>query len=233
MTSVTSVTSSPSQFPATPKLRWLLGAVQLAYSTVADGDQRDPLLRQAWQQSLGISRGVVPRHVHGTVVVDATDTQGLLLADGVVSDDPTLALGVYGADCPGLCLVAGSVMGVAHCGWRGVAAGIVQQLVNVMCSRTTIPKNEWLGLIGPGISRQNYEVDTPVLSARTWPATAVTPGRPGHAWLDVAQVIVNDLAQINITAITQSHICTAADPRLWSYRQQGPGIVQALMAWRT
>lgn len=216
-----------------PQLRWRLGAVQLAYSTVADGDQRDPMLRQTWHQSLGISRGVLPRQVHGTVVVDAMDTPGLLIADGVVSDDPTLALGVYGADCPGLCLVAGSLMGVAHCGWRGVAAGIVQQLVNVMCSRTSIPKNEWLGLIGPGISCQNYEVDAPVLSARTWPATAVTPGRPGHAWLDVAQVIADDLAQLHVTAITQSRICTSADSRLWSYRQQGPGIVQALMAWRT
>jgi polyphenol oxidase len=229
---MTIVTSSSSQPPALLTLRWRLGPVQLAYSTVADGDQRDPLLRQTWQQSLGISRGVVPRQVHGTVVVDASDTQGLPFADGVVSDDPILALGVYGADCPGLCLVAGPVMGVAHCGWRGVAAGIVQQLVNVMCSRTTIPKNEWLGLIGPGISRQNYEVDAPVLSARTWPATAVTPGRTGHAWLDVAQVIADDLAHLGITAITQSPICTATDDRLWSYRQQGPGIVQALMAWR-
>ena len=229
---MTIVTSSWSQPTARPTLRWRLGAVQLAYSTVADGDQRDPLSRQTWHQTLGISRGVVPRQVHGTVVVDASDTQGLPFADGGVSDDPALALGVFGADCPGLCLVAGSVMGVAHCGWRGVAAGIVQQLVNAMSARTNSPKNEWLGFVGPGISSQYYEVDDPVLSARTWPVTAVTPGRPGHAWLDVAHVIASDLAQMGITAITQSNICTAADDRLWSYRRQGPGRVQALMAWR-
>jgi polyphenol oxidase len=215
-----------------PRLRWRMGNVQLAFSTVEEGDQRHAALRQTWLKSLGLVVGVVPRQIHGTKIVDAGDTQGLLLADGVVSDDSAIALGVYGADCPGLCLVAGSIMGVAHCGWRGVAGGIVEKLFAEIARRTTIPVSDWCGFIGPGISTQNYEVDAPVLSARRWPTTAVIPGRPDHAWLNVADVIAHDLNHLGITHIMHSNVCTADDPRLWSYRKQGPGLVQALMAWR-
>jgi polyphenol oxidase len=219
---------------AHPALHWdLPHGVRVAYSTVADGDQRDRDARHAWLASRGIARCVVPRQIHGSRIVQAdADHQDLALADGVVTTAQDTALGAFGADCPGVVLVAKDALGVAHCGWRGVAAGIVAQLVDSMRTVTASDPARWTAFIGPGISAPRYEVDQPVLSARSWPTAAVTPGRPGYAWLDVAETIAVDLTGLGISIIQRSQICTQDDPRLWSYRQRGAGQVQMLVAWR-
>jgi polyphenol oxidase len=217
-----------------PALQWdLPHGVRVAYSTVADGDQRDRDARHAWLASHGINRCVVPRQIHGTRIVQAeADHQDLAVADGVVTTAQDTALGAFGADCPGLVLVAKDALGVAHCGWRGVASGIVAQLVNAMRTVTASEPTRWSAFIGPGISAHRYEVDQPVLTARTWPISAVTPIRPGYAWLDVAETIAVDLTGLGISIIQRSQICTQLDSRLWSYRQRGAGQVQMLVAWR-
>jgi hypothetical protein len=217
-------------------LRWTLpGGVTIACSTAADGDQRQAGLRARWLATVAGGRAcAVPRQVHGAVVVDAgAPPEQLALADGVVSADGSVALGVYGADCPGLCLVAGPALGMAHCGWRGTAAGIVGALVARLRQAVPgIPPERWSALIGPGISGARYEVDAPVLGARSWPAEALAPARPGHAHLDLARVIAADLRAAGIVAVHGCGICTHDDPRLWSFRRRGAGQVQLLAAWR-
>jgi polyphenol oxidase len=217
-----------------PALHWELPhGVRVAYSTVTDGDQRDRDARYAWLASRGIARCVVPRQVHGTRIVHAdAEHHELAQADGVVSAASATALGAFGADCPGLVLVAADALGVAHCGWRGVAGGIVARLVAAMRTVSASDPAHWHAFIGPGISARRYEVDQPVLGARTWPAAALHPGRPGYAWLDVAAAIAADVAEQGVTAVARSGICTHEDPRLWSYRQRGAGQVQVLVAWR-
>ena len=217
-----------------PELLWQLPyGVRAAYSTVADGDQRDRDARHAWLASRGIARCVVPRQVHGVRIVHAdADHQDLAQADGVVSATGDAALGAFGADCPGLVLVASDAMGVAHCGWRGVAGGIVPQLVAAMRTVSAGDPSRWHAFIGPGISARRYEVDQPVLAARAWPSSALTPGRPGHAWLDVVETIASDLAGLGIAAVQRCGVCTHEDPRLWSYRRRGVGQVQMLAVWR-
>jgi len=220
---------------AAPPLQWTLqDGVRLAYSTRADGDQRDPALRARWTRALGIAVPVVvPGQVHGSLVqcLPAEASQ-LALADGVASADHGLALGVFGADCPGLCVLAGGALAVAHCGWRGTAAGIVQQLIRALDGLSAAPRSAWQAFIGPGISGPCYEVDAAVLGARSWPAHALGRGRPGHAQLDVATAVAHDLCVAGVSAITRCGVCTASDERLWSYRRRGAGPVQLLMAWR-
>jgi len=217
-----------------PALRWTLPyGVQVAYSTVGDGDQRDRDARHAWLASQGIARCVVPRQIHGTRIVQTdADREALAQADGVVTADFGSAVGAFGADCPGLVLVAPDALGIAHCGWRGVAGGIVTCLAEALRTVTASKPTRWHAFIGPGISGRRYEVDQPVLAARAWPSSALTAGRAGHAWLDVAETIAVDLVALGITTVQRSGICTQDDPRLWSYRQRGAGQVQALVAWR-
>ena len=226
-----SSSSSSASFSA---LRWSLPfQVQVAYSTVTDGDQRDRGNRHAWLASHQVKRCAVPRQVHGVRIVHAdADAAALAQADGVVSNDPAIALGVYGADCPGLILVTPDACGVAHGGWRGVAGGIVAQLVTAMRTVTGHPSAHWAAFIGPGISAAHYEVDQQVLSARVWPSSALTPGRPGYAQLDIAGAIAADLIAYDVTNVHRSEICTVQDLRLWSYRRRGAGSVQLLAAWR-
>jgi len=215
-------------------LRWTLAhGATCAFSTVQDGDMRNALRRQAWlDRTTGSGRGAVLRQIHGADVVEA-DPESEPAADAMITTDPTLALVVFGADCPGLCVVAPDALGVAHCGWRGVAAGVVSALVERMAQRSRVPPSAFTALIGPGIAFSDYEVDAPVLSSRVWPAAAVRPGCAGHAWLDLHLTIAEDLRRIGVQAITTAPQRTGRDPRLRSYRLGGgPGLVQALVAWR-
>jgi copper oxidase (laccase) domain-containing protein len=214
-------------------LRWRIGhGVTLAFSEAGDGDLRQPAPRAAWLRRIGVTaRCAVPSQVHGTLVVLA-DGGDLARADGLVAADPAIALGVFGADCPGLCLAAPDALGMAHCGWRGTAGGIVARLVEAMRGVSAVAPERWRAFIGPGIAGANYEVDEPVLGAREWPASALAPRPRGRASLDLGEAISVDLMRAGVAEIERAPICTRADPRLHSYRWQGPGPTQLLVAWR-
>ena len=215
-------------------LCWSLpGGVTVAYSTAADGDQRLPDRREAFAAPLtGGLPLIVPRQVHGTLVV-AHDAPDLSQADGVVGP-PTVALGAYGADCPGVVLATPDALAIGHCGWRGTAGGMVARLAAALRERTRTPPSAWQAVVGPGISGPRYEVDAPVLSARAWPEAALLASpNAGRAFLDLATVLVADLEAAGITSVVRTDICTATDPRLHSFRHQGPGLVQLLLVWRS
>jgi len=174
----------------------------------------------------------VPRQVHGTLVV-AHDAADLSQADGVVSRDRGIAMGAYGADCPGLVIATPDALGIAHCGWRGTAGGIVARLSAAIEAVSQSPRGDWHAFIGPGISGPCYEVDSPVLAARAWPVTALSPSaHTGRAYLDLVTAIAADLQAAGVMAVGRSGVCTASDPRLHSFRRQGAGLVQMLIAWR-
>jgi copper oxidase (laccase) domain-containing protein len=217
-------------------LRWQVGhGVQAAWSTRADGDQREPGPRSVWLAGLGLGgrRCAVPRQVHGIrIAVDPADPAEMALCDGIVSRDPRVVLGAYGADCPGLVLAAPDAFGVAHGGWRGTAAGIVPALVRALAGISAHPTSAWCGLVGPGIGADRYEVDAPVLTARTWPAGTVLRPRDGRADLDLPGALAADAAAAGIPAVVRCGVCTASDPRLHSYRHRGGGLVQLLAVWR-
>lgn len=211
-------------------LRWNLGrGCHAAFSTAADGDQRDPVLRAAWLERIGVTQPLAhPHQVHGVEIREAAP--GLCpKGDALAVAGPGLAALVYGADCPGLVLVGERAFIVAHCGWRGVAGDLPRRALRHLRERDSGPL---VALVGPGISGSCYEVDEPVLSARPWPAEALMPSRPGHAFLDLRRTIASDLAGLGLTDIHLSPLCTAGDSRLHSFRHQGPGLVQALVVWR-
>jgi len=213
-------------------LRWRLPlGVAVAFSTRSDGDVRDPLRRQAWLASVGVSQAsVVVQQVHGARVVTAVPGPAAP-ADGLTTSRQGSPLVVFGADCPGLCLATPDALGVAHCGWRGVAAGMVTALIESLAAQTRYPRSTWQAFIGPGVHPDDYEVDEPVLSARVWPALALRPARPQRAWLDLPAAIEADLSDAGVSTVVRAAPSTSRDERLWSYRKHGEGVVQGLAAW--
>jgi len=215
-------------------LSWRLAGYRLRFSTRADGDLGDATRRRAWLVGLAARRWLVPRQVHGALVADAErdDSEQLLRAAGVVSGDPACGLAVLGADCPGLALLAGDAFALAHCGWRGCAAGMVDALVAALASRSAEPPAAWRALLGPGISGARYQVDAPVLAARSWPAAALSASDGQHAQLDLAAALREDLSRRGVEQVWASGVCTYDDPRLHSYRRDGRGCSQLLALWR-
>lgn len=218
----------------TADLRWTLsGGVRLAFSSAVDGDMRDPVRRGSFLTAIGCAdRCVVPTQIHGAAVVGSGDRAALATADGVATRLPGPAVAVFGADCPGLCIAAADALAVAHCGWRGTAAGIVASAVSALSRLTALAPTTWQAFIGPGISAAHYEVDGPVLNARKWPDAALRDRRGDRARLDLVMTIADDLLAHGIGDLKRADVCTWDDARLWSYRRRGAGIVQALVAWR-
>ena len=238
--------SAPLCAPSAAPLRWVLGGdVDVVYSCRDDGDMRSAEARDRFLARSGL-RGpcAVLHQVHGATIMTRAGAGHLIrqdevgarltppAADGQVGTDPDMAWGVFGADCPGLVLRSPDALGIAHCGWRGTAAGIVAQLVAAMAATSAHPVSSWSALIGPGISGPCYEVDAPVLAARSWPAQALMPSRPDHACLDLATALAADCQDCGVWDIQQTGICTHRDPRLHSYRHDGPGPIQLLVAQR-
>jgi len=96
------------------------------------------------------------KQVHGTAVIDATRATPDAEADGVVTQSPGPVCAVMTADCLPVFLSdrAGKSVGIAHAGWRGLAAGIVENVVQAM----GVPSRDIIAYIGPVIGAHRYEV---------------------------------------------------------------------------
>lgn len=210
-------------------LRWHLPhGVAVAMSLAADGDLRDRSARTAWCISHGIPPPLVVQQVHGIGIRIDSDGPG----DGLVAAGAQASLGVFGADCPPLVLAAPDALAVAHCGWRGTAAGIIPAVVTALAGRSAHPPSAWTALVGPGVHPDDYEVDEPVLAA-SWPAGTVLPGRPGRGWLDLPSAVAALAAAAGVGTVARSPLSTSRHPALRSHRRHGRGSPQLLVAWRT
>lgn len=131
-----------------------------------------------------VTRGadvIFPRQVHGNVVIAANAAGGRSLlgsgwvaqrtkADAVVSGPGGPAIAVITADCAPIAIwTLDCVIGVAHAGWRGLVAGVIEATVDAVRSRSVAPDSVRAAL-GPCIGPCCYEFGSDDLSlvARTY-----------------------------------------------------------------
>ena len=118
---------------------------------------------------LGAERLATPYQVHGAhvVVVDETFNQEAPpKADGLVTDQRGIAVGIVTADCAPV-LLADSDRGVVaacHAGWRGAVAGIIEETVCAMESLGA-QRHHIRAALGPMIAQASYEVGPDVRAA--------------------------------------------------------------------
>lgn len=180
------------------------------------------------------ARWVLPKQSHGSVVVtepiisDGLDNR----CDGLVSTDPSVGLGVFGSDCPGVILATPDCIGIAHCGWRGIAAGIVKNLFDGVTESTVYGPSQITAFIGPAICGSCYEVDTPVLAAFDWPRSSLRFTNKDRALLDLPEAIASLLSYYGVDEILRADICTASHQSLHSHRWDGAGVAQVLAVSR-
>ena len=100
--------------------------------------------------------------VHGNSVFHAP-SKGAPDADACWTTTPGIALAIMTADCLPVLLssVDGSVVAAAHAGWRGLAGGVLHNVVSALpCESAEV--QVWLG---PAIGPQSYEVGSEVQAA--------------------------------------------------------------------
>ena len=171
------------------------------------------------------------RQVHGTAVVQITDTAGTPTAapdadpraDAQFTGSAALAVGALAADCAPV-LIADPVarlVGAAHAGRPGLAAGVVPALIAAMSAAGADP-GRMHAAIGPAICGQCYEVPAAmrdqVAAAVPESACVTAAGTPG---IDLRAGLLAQLARLGVSAVSIDDRCTAETAELFSYRRDG------------
>ena len=174
----------------------------------------------------------IPKQVHGSDIVLVGEELSEIEADGLIGRKSSHGLAVFGGDCPALAIDTGTVyIGIAHCGWRGVVAGIVENLCDKLIK--LVGKSDigaWQAYVGPGICGHCYEVDAPVITAMSWPECAICWRRGNQIGLDLKRAIADKCEKMGLSAsqIELSACCTYEEKKLHSYRREGRGFNQLL-----
>jgi len=144
-------------------------------------------------------------------------------ADAMYTDVAGLALGVLAADCAPVLLAdpRARIVGAAHAGREGMAAGVVTELLTAMSAAGADPARVH-AVIGPHICGGCYEVPEQMrarIAARVPRAGCVT--RAGTPGIDVGAGIEAQLAAAGVRTVARDPRCTAETPGLYSYRRDG------------
>jgi len=198
------------------------------------------------------------KQVHGPVVVDAAVALEAaragtpLEADASVTDQPGIACTVMVADCMPvlLCDGAGKAVGAAHAGWRGLAAGVIEQTAQRVAELAGCAASELHAYLGPAIGPQAFEVGEDVrdafvhhveatggaqrdaLRAGTAAAFVPRPEAPGKYLADLGKLARLRLAEMGVTHIGGGGMCTFTDrERFYSYRRERVTGRMAALIW--
>jgi polyphenol oxidase len=180
------------------------------------------------------------RQVHGATVVDATTVGDPVEADASFTSDPGVVAAVMVADCMPVLLTdgAGHCVAVAHAGWRGLAAGVLQATVQAMRRRLGEPDARLLAYLGPAIGPEHFEVGAEVLAAMTGSLpqaqAAFTVYRQGKYLADLGLLARQALGQLGVTQVFGGSDCTVADPhRFYSHRRDRVTGRHVALIWRS
>ena len=168
-----------------------------------------------------------PHQVHSPDVVTVNAVwddaaEGRPVADAVVTATPGVVLGIVTADC-GPILFADAeagVVGAAHAGWRGLAAGVLEATLDSL----DVPADEVLVWLGPAIGPKAFEVGPEVrevfINQLPEAAEAFVPSNnAGKFMADIYLLARLRLAERGVTAVYGGGFCTVTDPRFFSYRR--------------
>lgn len=184
--------------------------------------------RETAAKALGLDPDLVVwmNQVHGrdVAVVDGPFEGGpgeVPPVDGVVTTRPGLALAVLTADCTPVLLadpVAG-VVGAAHAGRPGLLAGVVPATVRAMAELGAEP-SRMTARTGPAVCGRCYEVPE---AMRDEVAEAVPAARATTSWgtpaVDTPAGVRAQLADLGVTTLEQSSVCTLESADHFSYRR--------------
>ncbi len=183
--------------------------------------------------------------VHGIAVADAARVQAgqpVQVADASVASTPGVVCAIMTADCLPVLFadIDGKVVGAAHAGWRGLAAGVLSETIRAMRAAGAGDITAWMG---PAIGPEQFEVGTDVLDsfvngapagelAAVRAAFTPYPGRDGKYLADIYALARLILARDGVVRVSGGSYCTATDAqRFFSYRRDHVTGRQASLIW--
>ncbi|MGZ5037229.1 MAG: peptidoglycan editing factor PgeF [Usitatibacter sp.] len=163
--------------------------------------------------------------VHGNRVADLDrlgEDDDVPTADAAVTGTPRTVGVVLTADCMPLflCDAEGFRVAVVHAGWRGMAAGVIE---NAVAALKADPRDvlAWMGpAIGPGAFEVGPEVREAFLAVDPDAADTFEAGAPGKFMADLYELARRRLEGCGVEEIYGGGFCTRDEPdRFFSYRR--------------
>jgi len=191
---------------------------------------RSALLRLLPNEPIWLSQ------VHGNRVVDAAQAMAGVQADAIIATQPGQVCAIQTADCLPvlLCDRAARVVGAAHAGWRGLAAGVLENTVARMRAEGADDLIAWLG---PAIGPSRFEVGSDVYAAfverdaQAAAAFTAIAERSGKYWADIYALARLRLQAVGARQIFGGGLCTVSERRFYSYRRDGVTGRMATLVW--
>lgn len=200
----------------------------------ADSDDDVDENRSRLAAAVGVPREcfLYGRQIHGAQVRRATEPPGPArpptAEDGQATALADVAALVFVADCLPVVLATEGAVAALHGGWRGLAAGILEE--GVLALRELGAGGSIAAAIGPGVGGCCFEVGEEVHAA-----FAGCDARVGERNLDLKRIARRKLEAAGVAEIHDCELCTlCADPSLFFSHRRDGGVTgrQAGVVWR-
>jgi YfiH family protein len=172
---------------------------------------------------------------HGVEVVAADAELSPGPADAAVARRADRVLAITVADCMPVLFASedGAVIGAAHAGWRGLAAGVLEATVAAM----GVDGSRLHAWLGPAIGPEHFEVGDEVraqfLVGDARAAAGFSANARGRWQCDLALLARQRLARLGVARISEAQRCTYTDvAHCYSYRRDGRTGRMATLIWR-
>lgn len=209
------------------------GSMRLHDNAAFDEQARSFRHAFLWANQIDPKSVVSARLVHGNRVEVVSDPKQADVfidnVDALVTGDKNVYLSITGADCFPLYLYdpVKEVIALAHCGWKGVLAGVIEATIARMKSDFNCDPADILAYVGPGLLPCHYEVRAhvalkfpgfavkgmkymPIEGANADDQNADTWHNVPQWYLNLESAIVYRLAESGLTplGISVAHTCT-------------------------
>ncbi len=209
---------------------------QVRSTTRADGDfavDGDPGSLERRRRGIVDRPWTWLRQVHGGQVVVVTEPgeHAGTEADAAITMVPGAPLAISTADCVPLTLFGGGALAVAHVGWRGLMAGVVEATVDTLREQGG---NAVVAVAGPSIGPECYEFGVSDLDAVAGRYGDRVRARTstGAPALDLIEAIGAALVSVGVHGAVRRGGCTACQPeRYFSNRARRERERMATVAW--
>ncbi len=191
--------------------------------------------RRQLREQIGLpTEPVWLNQIHQARVVELPTEEAVPEADGSWCREPGVVCAVLTADCLPILITnrSGSSVAALHAGWRGLAAGIIEQGVHCFSD----PREELLVWVGPSIGHSSYEVGSEVreqFCLRSEESEEMFLPSSGGRWLaSMPGLARQQLSGLGVTSVYGGEWDTFKERgQFFSYRRDGETGRFATLIW--
>lgn len=223
-----------------------MNKVQKGFSEKNDGSMYLPLVdalpenithRKEFFEKRGL-RGkqiVVAGLVHGTRVAIVNRQSPYIIpeTDILITSSPNIVLALTGADCFPVYFEdrQAGIIGLAHCGWRGIVAGIISEALQAI-ENIGGKKSDIVITIGPGICTKHFEIQADIVTLFAKYHEFIVKNDGLHVDLKGIMRKQAEVLGILPEKIVESGECTYCLPeKYFSYRRDKPIYLENQIAY--